>query len=80
MDNYVSARSLAEAVNARAQILRIMERFGIDVVTKSYKDQTRHYINIQRALVCGYFSQVAQKSSQGSSYLTIRDNQVRPHS
>jgi len=78
-NNYVSARSLAEAAKVRAQILRIMERLEINMETKSYQDQTRHYMNIQRALVCGYFMQVAQKNSQGSSYLTIKDNQVRPH-
>ena len=78
-NNYVSARSLAEAAKVRAQILRIMERLEINMETKSYQDQTRHYMNIQKALVCGYFMQVAQKSSQGSSYLTIKDNQVRPH-
>jgi pre-mRNA-splicing factor ATP-dependent RNA helicase DHX15/PRP43 len=79
-NNYVSARSLAEAANVRAQILRIMERLEIKLVTKSYKDQTKHYTDIRRALMCGYFTQVAQKNSQGSSYLTIKDSQVRPNS
>ena len=79
-NNYVSAGSLAEAANVRAQILRIMERFGIDLVTKSYKDQTMHYTDIRKALVCGYFMQVAHKNGLGGSYLTVKDNQVRPHS
>ncbi len=78
--NYLSARSLAEAANVRAQILRIMERLEINLVTKSYKDQTKHHMNIRRALVCGYFMQVAHKNDPGSSYLTVKDNQVRPHS
>ena len=77
-NNYVSARSLTEAANVRAQILRIMERFDIGLVTMSYQDQTRHYMNIQKALVCGYFMQVAHKKGKGS-YLTVKDNQVRPH-
>jgi pre-mRNA-splicing factor ATP-dependent RNA helicase DHX15/PRP43 len=79
-NNYVSARSLAEAANVRAQILRIMERLEIELVTKSYKDQTRDYMDIRRALVCGYFTQVAHKNGLGSSYLTVKDNEVRPHS
>jgi pre-mRNA-splicing factor ATP-dependent RNA helicase DHX15/PRP43 len=79
-NNYVSARSLAEAANVRAQILRIMERLEIELVTKSYKDQTRDYMDIRRALVCGYFTQVAHKSGQGGSYHTVKDNQVQPHS
>jgi pre-mRNA-splicing factor ATP-dependent RNA helicase DHX15/PRP43 len=77
-NNYVSARSLAEAANVRAQILRIMERLEIKPETNSYKDQTRHYMDIRRALVCGYFTHVAQKNGEASSYLTIKDNQVRP--
>src|SRR6266576_3014008 len=78
-NNYVSTRSLAEAANVRSQILRIMECLEINLVTKSYQDQTRHYMDIRKALVCGYFTQVAHKNGQGSSYLTIKDNQVRPH-
>jgi pre-mRNA-splicing factor ATP-dependent RNA helicase DHX15/PRP43 len=76
-DNYVSARSLAEAATVRAQILRIMERLEIKLVTNSYKDQTRRHMDIRRALVCGYFTQVAQKGGEAGSYLTIKDNQVR---
>ena len=52
-NNYISARSLSQAENVRAQLLRVMERFEIDLVTKSYQDQTRHYTEIRRALVCG---------------------------
>jgi len=78
--NYISARSLAEAANVRSQLLRIMDRHEIDLVTKSYKDHTRHYVDIRRALVCGYFMQVAHKRGENSSYLTIKDNQVRPQS
>ncbi|KAI0276858.1 P-loop containing nucleoside triphosphate hydrolase protein [Russula aff. rugulosa BPL654] len=70
-NNYVSARSLAEAGNVRSQIQRIMERLEISLETTSYKDQTRHYMDIQRALVCGYFTQVAKKDSLGSSYRGI---------
>ena len=75
-NNYVSARSLAEAANVRAQILRIMERLEISLETDSYKDQTRHHMDIRKALVCGYFTQVAHKDDQGSSYLTVKDNEV----
>ena len=78
--NYVSARSLAEAANVRSQILRIMERLEIGLGTEPYKNQTTRYMDIRKSLVCGYFTQVAQKSSLGNSYLTIKDNQVRPHS
>ena len=76
-NNYISARSLAQADNVRAQLLRVMERLEIDLVTKSYKDPTRHYMDIRKALVCGYFMQVAHKEGDKGNYLTIKDNQVR---
>ena len=75
-NNYILARSLDEAANVRTQLQRIMERLDIDLVTKSYEDQTRHHLNIRKALVCGYFMQVAHKEGETGSYLTIKDNQV----
>ena len=53
-----------------------MERLEVDLVTKSYQDQTRHYMDIRKAMVCGYFMQVAHKEGEKGSYLTIKDNQV----
>jgi pre-mRNA-splicing factor ATP-dependent RNA helicase DHX15/PRP43 len=50
-----------------------MERLEIDIKTKSCKDQTQ---NIKKALVCGYFMQVAQKEGEKSVYLIMKDNQV----
>ena len=76
-NNYISARSLSQADNVRAQLLRIMERLEIDLVTKSYQDQNRHYIDIRRSLVCGYFMQVAHREGEKGAYLNVKDNQVR---
>jgi pre-mRNA-splicing factor ATP-dependent RNA helicase DHX15/PRP43 len=53
-----------------------MERLEVDLVTKSYTDQTRHYTDIRKALVCGYFMQIAHKEGEKGSYLTVKDNQV----
>jgi pre-mRNA-splicing factor ATP-dependent RNA helicase DHX15/PRP43 len=55
-----------------------MERLKIDLVTKSYNDENRRYTNIRKALVCGYFMQVAHKEGKNGAYLTVKDNQVRP--
>ena len=74
--NYLSARSLAQADNVRSQLQRIMERFDIDLVSVEYKDQRKHYENIRQALVCGFFMQVAHKEGEKGSYLTVKDNQV----
>ena len=55
-----------------------MERLGLNPVTRSHDDQTRHYVNIGKALVSGYFMQVAHKVGVKGSYITVKDNQVRP--
>ena len=75
-NNYISARSLSQADNVRAQLLRVMERLEIGLITKTYADPTRHYMDIRRALVCGYFTQIAHKEGEKGSYLTVKDNQV----
>lgn len=54
-----------------------MERFGLPTVSNINSSPASHYGNIQRALVCGYFMQVAHKASGKEGYLTIKDNQVR---
>ncbi|KAL5512431.1 PRP43 [Sanghuangporus baumii] len=72
--NYLSARALAQADNVRTQLERIMERFEIELL--STQDQRKFYENIRKALVCGYFMQVAHKEGEKGSYLTVKDNQV----
>ncbi|KAI9432291.1 P-loop containing nucleoside triphosphate hydrolase protein [Lactarius indigo] len=53
-----------------------MERLGIKPVTRPHDDPTRHYVNIRKALVCGFFMQVAHKEGGKGSYITIKDNQA----
>ena len=54
-----------------------MERLGIDPAAGSHKAQTQHYVNIRKALVCGFFMQVAHKEGEKGSYITVKDNQVQ---
>ena len=72
--NYLSARALAQADNVRTQLERIMERFEFELVTT--QDQRKFYENIRKALVCGYFMQIAHKEGEKGNYTTIKDNQV----
>ena len=53
-----------------------MERLGINMERLETNDQTQHVVNIRKALVCGYFMQVAHKKGEGAPYLTVKDNQV----
>ncbi|XP_006457104.1 hypothetical protein AGABI2DRAFT_122974 [Agaricus bisporus var. bisporus H97] len=72
--NYVSARALAQAENVRQQLQRIMERLSIDLVTTN--DEVKLFTNIRKALVCGFFMQVAHKEGEKGVYLIVKDNQA----
>ncbi|EAU85197.2 ATP-dependent RNA helicase Prp43 [Coprinopsis cinerea okayama7 len=74
--NYLSARALKQAENVRAQLKRIMERHGLKVVsgTAEGKDPNRLSESIEKALISGFFAQVAYRDERGT-YLTVKDNQ-----
>ncbi|KAJ5101727.1 hypothetical protein NUU61_003949 [Penicillium alfredii] len=74
-DHFLSLRSLQSADNVRMQLLRIMEREELEMVSTPFEDK-KYYENIRRALCAGLFMQIAKKESQGKSmYITIKDNQ-----
>jgi pre-mRNA-splicing factor ATP-dependent RNA helicase DHX15/PRP43 len=74
-DHFLNLRSLQSADNVRKQLLRIMEREEIEMVSTPFDDK-KYYENIRRALCAGFFMQVAKKDAQGKSvYTTIKDNQ-----
>lgn len=74
-DHFLSLRSLQSADNVRMQLLRIMEREELEMVSTPFEDK-KYYENIRRALCAGLFMQVAKKEAQGKSvYTTIKDNQ-----
>ncbi|KAJ5656413.1 hypothetical protein N7507_008363 [Penicillium longicatenatum] len=74
-DHFLSLRSLQSADNVRKQLLRIMEREELEMVSTPFDDK-KYYENIRRALCAGFFMQVAKKEPQGKNiYMTIKDNQ-----
>lgn len=74
-DHFLSLRSLQSADNVRMQLLRIMEREELEMVSTPFEDK-KYYENIRRALCAGLFMQIAKKEAQGKSvYVTIKDNQ-----
>ncbi|GKZ18092.1 DEAH-box ATP-dependent RNA helicase prp43 [Aspergillus brasiliensis] len=74
-DHFLSLRSLQSADNVRMQLLRIMEREELEMVSTPFEDK-KYYENIRRALCAGFFMQVAKKEAQGKNmYVTIKDNQ-----
>ncbi|OAX85456.1 hypothetical protein ACJ72_00182 [Emergomyces africanus] len=73
-DHFLSLRALQSADNVRQQLQRIMEREEIELVSTPFEDK-KYYENIRRALVAGFFMQVAKKESQGKNlYRTVKDN------
>lgn len=73
-DHFLSLRSLQSADNVREQLRRIMEREEIDLMSTPFEDK-KYYENIRRALVAGFFMQVAKKEGSSKSYITVKDNQ-----
>ncbi|KAL2829928.1 P-loop containing nucleoside triphosphate hydrolase protein [Aspergillus cavernicola] len=74
-DHFLSLRALQSADNVRMQLLRIMEREELEMLSTPFEDK-KYYENIRRALCAGFFMQVAKKDTQGKSqYTTIKDNQ-----
>lgn len=74
-DHFLSLRSLKSADNVRAQLKRLMERNGLELMSTPFEDPD-FYDNIRRALVSGYFMQVASKPNGNTkNFATIKDNQ-----
>lgn len=75
-ENYLSYRSLTSCDNVRAQLERIMVKNDLPLVSTPFEDK-KYYTNIRRALCAGFFMQIAKKTGNGKSYVTVKDNQVR---
>ncbi|KAI9478307.1 MAG: P-loop containing nucleoside triphosphate hydrolase protein [Benjaminiella poitrasii] len=73
-DNFMNVRSLKSADNVRAQLRRTMEKYDLDLVSTDFENRS-YYTNIRRAIVAGYFMQVAHLERSGH-YLTVKDNQI----
>ncbi|PHH59677.1 hypothetical protein CDD81_2679 [Ophiocordyceps australis] len=73
-EHFLSFRHLSSADNVRAQLKRIMETHSVELLSTPFEDKS-YYINIRRALLAGFFMQVAMKDSAGKIYRTIKDDQ-----
>jgi pre-mRNA-splicing factor ATP-dependent RNA helicase DHX15/PRP43 len=73
-DNFISYRSVKLADGVRDQLSRIMDRFGLRRTSTEFTSRD-YYINIRKALISGFFSQIGHLERSGH-YLTVKDNQV----
>ncbi|KAK2593399.1 DEAH-box ATP-dependent RNA helicase prp43 [Conoideocrella luteorostrata] len=74
-EHFLSFRHLSSADSVRAQLKRIMETHGLELVSTPFEDKN-YYTNIRRALLSGFFMQVAMKESSGKIYRTVKDDQA----
>jgi len=72
-DNFLQLRSLKQADSVRAQLERIMKNFGLATDNADFSNP-QYYPNIRKALVAGFFMQVAH-IDRGGQYLVVKDNQ-----
>lgn len=73
-NNFLNGRSLKAADNIRTQLSRSMTRAGLPLVSRPFEDP-KYYPMIRKALLSGFFMQVA-KHDKGGSYQTVKDNQI----
>ena len=74
-DHFLSLRALQSTDNVRLQLKRIMEREELELMSTPFEDK-KYYENIRRALVSGFFMQIAKREANGKTYTTVKDNQT----
>jgi pre-mRNA-splicing factor ATP-dependent RNA helicase DHX15/PRP43 len=73
-DNFINYRALKNADDVRVQLARIMDKFKLKRVSTDFNSRD-YYVNIRKALVAGFFMQVAHLERSGH-YITVKDNQM----
>ncbi|KVH93972.1 probable pre-mRNA-splicing factor ATP-dependent RNA helicase DEAH5 [Cynara cardunculus var. scolymus] len=68
-ENFVQARSLRRAQDVRKQLLSIMDKYKLDVVSAG-----KNFTKIRKAITAGFFFHAARKDPQ-EGYRTIVENQ-----
>jgi pre-mRNA-splicing factor ATP-dependent RNA helicase DHX15/PRP43 len=75
-DNFVNDRAMQNAYNVRQQLLGIMRKLDLPLVSSDRKgDGSFAFTDIRRALTAGMFMHVAYRQRSGD-YLTAKDNQL----
>ncbi|CRG99387.1 pre-mRNA-splicing factor ATP-dependent RNA helicase PRP43, putative [Plasmodium relictum] len=71
---FLNHRAMTSAQNVRNQLLRIMERLNLKIISIN-PSSPEYYVNIRKALLSGFYQQVAYKTSKGY-YITVKDIQI----
>jgi len=70
-ENFVQARTLRRAQDVRKQMLGIMDRHKLDIISAGNKNTAK----VQKAICSGYFRNAAKKDPQ-EGYRTLLDQQI----
>lgn len=73
-ENFINTRALKVADNVRQQLVRIMTRYNLKLCSTDFESH-EYYLNLRKAMLAGYFMQVAHRERSGQ-YLTVKDNQI----
>ncbi|CCD63139.1 RNA helicase [Caenorhabditis elegans] len=73
-DNFINYRTMKTADTVRTQLSRVMDKYNLRRVSTDFKSRD-YYLNIRKALVAGFFMQVAHLERSGH-YVTVKDNQL----
>ncbi|XP_049847783.1 uncharacterized protein LOC126304654 [Schistocerca gregaria] len=73
-ENYLNYRSLQAASNVRTQLLKIMKRINIPIVSTPWESDD-YSVNIRKCLISGLFMRVAHLE-RNACYSTVKDNQT----
>jgi pre-mRNA-splicing factor ATP-dependent RNA helicase DHX15/PRP43 len=65
---------MKSADSVRSQLMRIMSRLQLELKSTDFHDKS-YYVNIRKAVLSGFFMQVAHQARAGH-YMTIKDHQV----
>lgn len=68
-DNFIQTRSLKRAQDVRKQLVMIMDRFNLDIISAG-----ANYVKIRKAIVSGFYVHAAKKDPQ-EGYRTLVDGQ-----
>ncbi|CAL1367891.1 unnamed protein product [Linum trigynum] len=69
-ENFVQSRSLRRAQDVRKQLLTIMDKYKLDVVSAG-----KNFMKIRKAITAGFFFHAARKDPQ-EGYRTLMENQA----
>lgn len=78
-EHFINERSMISAANVRKQLVGIMNKLEIPLVTTDVRGEGKfNYTQIRQAITMGMFMQVAyrQKQDKKGNYLTVKDNQL----